>query len=83
MFFKHKKFTDVCIEATFTKKNLDGSLDLRGTFWNLGQSGQSFPLSVPTRAKIEVDKVDEWEYSVDTNENLREAIWLPVSGLQF
>lgn len=78
MFLKHKQFMDVCIEVRSLTKNKDGALKIYGTFWNLGQSGTSFPIGEDVRLKIDEEAAPNWEQCLDGCENLREAKWLPL-----
>ncbi len=74
MFVKHEKFMDVCIEVRHITPSSDG-IKIYGTFWNLGQSGKSFPIGSDLKLKIPFDEVSQWKQCVDASEDLRVADW--------
>jgi hypothetical protein len=78
MFFKHEAFMDVCIEGRAVSPTKEGGLKVYGIFWNLGQSGQSFPIGEDIRLKIAPEDLHKWVKCVNTGPNLREAEWLPL-----
>ena len=79
MFIKHEKFTDVCIEVRHEKQGADGKRSYYGMYWNLGQSGPSYPIEVETKVIVYPEEFENWLVCLDAKPNLREADWMPLN----
>jgi hypothetical protein len=72
-FIKHKQFMNVCIKVA----KIDAGDLVIGNYWNLGQSGESYPLEEAFSHNIRKSEHGDWLFYSGTNKNLREVTWQP------